>query len=530
MEREEYVLKSFEKALGEGWVQVHYQPVVRTYTRRICGAEALARWMDPKEGMLSPGQFIPVLEKHKMMHRLDLCICEYIAKDIAFCRQQSIPFVPVSINISGKDFYETDMFAEVERILSMYAIDRDMIRIEIIEQGANKRDEVMDRAIDQFIGAGYQVWLDNFGKGSSFEALERYQYSLVKLDARFLEDAKDHSMMEKATAMLSYTVDMSKHMEIATLAENVETEEQFSILREMGVEMLQGYFFCKPIPFEEFLQQQDIFEDIEEGSYYEKIGQIELNHEGIAVTSFGKRGKEALAIMEYRDRRFYYLYQNEANRLYMQNIGIENEVEAENFLNQRSGMLQEKIRGFVRRMIAGERLVHLNFMMDSKVIDLWGDYIATNPKTGGIAMLIHKEELLDVERVDRAKKFDMALRNIYRIFDRFDLVRLSDGIITNSYVNTSEYGALHEGQDARSVMALYAAKYIVPEQKEEFSAFVALDSIVERFEMESVEYLSHNFDTRMDDGRILKKKYFIQKLVEERQVMILFGIGQGEGA
>ncbi|MBQ5431524.1 MAG: EAL domain-containing protein [Lachnospiraceae bacterium] len=528
MEREAYVLTHFEQAVREGWIRVYYQPVVRSYTRRICGAEALARWIDPVEGNLAPGEFIPVLEKNLMMHRLDLCICEQIAKDIALCRQQNIPLIPVSINFSGKDFYETDMFTEVERILSSYGIHRDIIHIEIIEQGEKRRDQVIDEAIDRFQKAGYEIWLDNFGKGSSFEALERYPYSTVKLDARFLLDAKDHGTWERAVTMFSYTANMSKHMGISALAENVETEEQFRVLKDMGVEMVQGYLFCKPIPLEQFLEQQDIFEAIEEAGYYKMIGQIEVNPGGVTLRRDGRDIKEPLSIMEFRDRRFFYLYQNEANREYMRNLGLMSEVATENYLNQRSGMFQEKIRDFVRRMIAGEQRVHLDFVTSGKVVDLWGDYIATNPRTGGIAMIVRKENLMDSNSTGRLQKFEVALRNIYRIFDRLDLVRKSDGLILNTYLNTSEYGALHEGQNVRDVMALFAAKYIADDQREDFIGFVDLSTLDDRLGTEDAEYIALHFDTRMDDGRYIKKKYIIQRVTEERQEMVLFAICQAD--
>ena len=528
MEREAYVLTHFEQAVENGWIQVYYQPVVRAYTKRVCGAEALARWIDPEEGNLAPGQFIPVLEKNLMMHRLDLCICEQIAKDIALCRQQNIPLIPVSLNLSGKDFYETDMFAGVERILSSYGIPRDMIRIEIIEQGTKRRDQIIDRAIERFQKGGYQIWLDNFGKGSSFEALERYPYSTVKLDARFLADAREHGTWDRAVTMFAYTVNMSKHMEISTLAENVETEEEFQALRDMGVEMVQGYLFCKPIPLAEFLERQDIFEAIEEADYYKKIGQIEVSKEGNTRRQTGRDDKEPLSIMEYRDRRFFYLYQNDANREYMKQLGLVGEVATENYLNQRSGMFQEKIRDFVRRMVDGEQRVHLDFVTAGKVVDLWGDYIATNPRTGGIAMIVRKDNLLDSNSTGRLQKFEVALRNIYRIFDRLDLVRRSDGIIINTYLNTSEYGALHEGQNVKDVMALFAAKYIADGQREDFIEFVNLDTLDERLGVEDAEYISLHFDTRMDDGRYIKKKYIIQRVTEERQDMVLFAICQAD--
>ncbi|MCR5272716.1 MAG: EAL domain-containing protein, partial [Lachnospiraceae bacterium] len=100
----QYVIKNIDKALENGWIKVYYQPVVRTLTEQLCGAEALARWDDPDLGMISPDQFIGALEKNAQIHKLDMFIVERVCSDIGERKRRGVPYVPVSVNFSRLDF------------------------------------------------------------------------------------------------------------------------------------------------------------------------------------------------------------------------------------------------------------------------------------------------------------------------------------------------------------------------------------------------------------------------------------------
>ncbi len=114
-ERRGYVLENFQKALDEGWIRPYFQLESRSLTGRICGAEALARWVDPKYGVLGPGFFIEVLEEAHLVHKLDLAIIRQVCAMLARRREEQQPLVPISVNLSRVDFQVCDIFAEIEQ-------------------------------------------------------------------------------------------------------------------------------------------------------------------------------------------------------------------------------------------------------------------------------------------------------------------------------------------------------------------------------------------------------------------------------
>lgn len=154
---EKFVVDHFEEALRKNHIQVYYQPVIRTLSKRLCSFEGLARWVDPKIGVIRPDRFIPILEKHRLIHRLDLHIirqvCARIRKNI---NEGNLP-VPVSVNLSRLDFSLCDIFASIDEIVREYQISRDMLNIEITESIMAEQSTVMQSMLSRFRNAGFQI-------------------------------------------------------------------------------------------------------------------------------------------------------------------------------------------------------------------------------------------------------------------------------------------------------------------------------------------------------------------------------------
>ena len=125
----QYVTDNIDKALQSGWIKVYYQPVIRSLTEQLCGAESLARWIDPEMGFLPPDKFIGTLEKTRQIHKLDLFIIEQVCKDISERLKNRLPTVPVSVNVSRLDFEEVDMLEALEEFVGRYDVPRDYIHI-----------------------------------------------------------------------------------------------------------------------------------------------------------------------------------------------------------------------------------------------------------------------------------------------------------------------------------------------------------------------------------------------------------------
>ncbi|KNZ38722.1 hypothetical protein FD23_GL000368 [Lactobacillus delbrueckii subsp. delbrueckii DSM 20074 = JCM 1012] len=275
-ERRGYVLENFQKALDEGWIRPYFQLESRSLTGRICGAEALARWVDPKYGVLGPGFFIEVLEEAHLVHKLDLAIIRQVCAMLARRRAEQQPLVPISVNLSWVDFQVCDIFAEIEKIRHYFKLPASLLKIEILESTVTTKPQELRQAIANFHASGYEVWMDDFGSGySNFNNLDEYDFDLLKIDMVFLRDFDSRA---KVKTLLAIVVDMAKKLGMHTLCEGVETQEQSDFLREIGCERQQGYLFSKPIPEEEFLAKlaKAKLEDPDSNSYYDTVSQVNV--------------------------------------------------------------------------------------------------------------------------------------------------------------------------------------------------------------------------------------------------------------
>ena len=190
----DHVAENIEKAIQNGWIKVFYQPVIRSLTGKLCGAESLARWIDPQFGFLAPDKFIGVLEESGQIHKLDMFMVEQVCRDVSDRLKKNLPTVPVSVNFSRCDFEKEDMLGFIEDLVRRYDIPRDYLHIEVTESMIVSDADLMRNVIDSFREAGYEVWMDDFGSGySSLNLLKDYTFDTLKLDMAFLSTFNDKS-------------------------------------------------------------------------------------------------------------------------------------------------------------------------------------------------------------------------------------------------------------------------------------------------------------------------------------------------
>lgn len=243
-----FVLRNFENAMEKGHIHVYYQPITRALTGKVCSVEALARWEDPEKGMIFPGNFIPVLEKMKLIHLLDRYVIESTARIYHRLKKAGYPIIPVSVNLSRVDFDTMKPFDFMEEIIYRYQVPRQFFHIEVTESALTRDTGVLKNELFRFKKAGYQLWLDDFGSGySTLNVLKEFPFDLLKIDMAFLRNFNEESRKIIRSIIL-----MAKNLSIHTLAEGAETKEQVDFLRESGCEDIQGYFYGKPMSIEEF--------------------------------------------------------------------------------------------------------------------------------------------------------------------------------------------------------------------------------------------------------------------------------------
>lgn len=254
--RERYVIEHFDKALEEGWIKTYYQGITRTLTEKVSSFEALARWIDPVRGMISPGDFIPALQQYHQLYKLDIHVFEQVCREVVIRAENGLPLVPVSVNFSRQDFDHVDVIGKMNELYDKYGLDRyidkSFLIVEITEQdlasGASHLEEQMKRIHEN----GYRLWLDDFGSGySAINMFSRFSFDLIKYDMELLRHLDDNGGANRV--ILREMMKISRQLGSHTLIEGVETEEQLEFIREIGCELVQGYYYHKPEALDDIL-------------------------------------------------------------------------------------------------------------------------------------------------------------------------------------------------------------------------------------------------------------------------------------
>ena len=276
----QYIVDNIDRAISENWVKAFYQPIVRATNRKVCDEEALARWIDPEKGMLSPADFIPILEDTKLIYKVDLHIVDIILERMKNQKIKGFPIVPISVNLSRTDFETCDIVSEINNRVEAAGISKELITIEITESVVGENFDFMKERIERFQKLGFKVWMDDFGSGySSLDLLQEMRFDLIKFDMRFMRQFDDNP---RSRIVLSELMRMAQSLGIETVCEGVETADQADFLTEIGCTRLQGYYFYKPIPIEDIWSRFENndgklgFENADEADYYRTIGDINL--------------------------------------------------------------------------------------------------------------------------------------------------------------------------------------------------------------------------------------------------------------
>ena len=293
----QYVIENIDRAISENWITAFYQPIVRATSRQVCDEEALARWIDPVKGMMSPADFIPVLEDTRLIYKVDLHIVDVIIERMKNQVAKGLTIVPISINLSRTDFECCDIVEEICNRMDVAQIPREFLTIEITESVIGQNLDFMKSQIIRFQQLGFKVWMDDFGSGySSLDLLRELDFDVIKFDMRFMRQFEN----PKSRVLLTELMRMAISLNIETVTEGVETAEQVEFLSEIGCTKMQGYYFCKPISLEEIYERirnkkQIGFENPDETEYFRAVGSINL-YDLAAVSS-----EENESIKQYFD-------------------------------------------------------------------------------------------------------------------------------------------------------------------------------------------------------------------------------------
>ena len=241
------ISKLMREGLQKGYFELYYQPKVEIETNRIVGCEALIRLYDPKGGVIPPDKFIPVAESDGFIVPLGEWIIEEAARQIQKWEDGKLQDIKVSINISGLQFHDANLFATLQK--SLGSIKAENLDIELTESVLMRDFEEKVDLIERIKDLGVSFSLDDFGTGySSLSYLKKIPFDTIKIDKSFIDDLQK----PKEGEFVRLIIDIAKNLDLEVVAEGVETQEQLEILKKMQCDIYQGYLCSKPLPAKEF--------------------------------------------------------------------------------------------------------------------------------------------------------------------------------------------------------------------------------------------------------------------------------------
>lgn len=252
---EQKINSNFREAISENQFKVYYQPICRASDGAVVSAEALVRWEQPGKGLVSPGTFIPLFEKNGFISVLDRYVWAEVCRMLKSRIDGGLPTVPVSINVSRKEFYNPHLCEDIRNIAKRYNIPMDLIKIEITESAYSDEPQQVQKAVEKLHEYGFIVLMDDFGSGySSLNTLKDLPIDVLKIDMKFMDCFEQN---QKAAIILEAVVRMAKWMKLLVVAEGVETGEEWEYLKRVECDLVQGYHFYKPMPEADFIEILD---------------------------------------------------------------------------------------------------------------------------------------------------------------------------------------------------------------------------------------------------------------------------------
>ena len=230
--------------------KVYYQPKYDPRTNELMGAEALIRWDSPDLGFVAPGRFIPIFENSGFITEIDHYMLTHVARDQKKWLDEGKKCVPISVNVSRAHFAETNLADQIKDIIDKEGAPRDLIEIELTESAFFDDKKVMLATIRKLKEYGFLVSMDDFGSGySSLNSLKDMPLDILKLDAGFFRGENDN---DRAEIVVSEALQLARKLNMTTVAEGVEDQAQVDFLAAEGCNMIQGYYYAKPMPKEEY--------------------------------------------------------------------------------------------------------------------------------------------------------------------------------------------------------------------------------------------------------------------------------------
>lgn len=247
---EQQIISEMNQALAGGQFLVYLQPLYSITSGEPISAEALVRWNHPQKGMISPGTFIPLFERNGFITKLDHYVWELACQYLAKSQKEDQEPLPVSVNVSRMNLYNPHLCEEIVALTEKYSVDPKLLKLEITESAYTDNPRQLLSAMKKLHQYGFEILMDDFGSGySSLNMLKDVPVDILKIDMRFLDDMESSG---RAGNVMTSIIRMAKWLNMVVVAEGVETKAQIDFLRSIGCDKVQGFYYSRPMPIDDF--------------------------------------------------------------------------------------------------------------------------------------------------------------------------------------------------------------------------------------------------------------------------------------
>lgn len=491
-----YVTDHIDEAIEKEDIKIYYQPIVRTLTGDVCEKEALARWDSPEYGLMKPEQFIPVLEDYKLIYKLDCFVIKKICSHYRHCADRKDPLLPISVNLSWLDFELCDIMSVLNEETEKCEMPRNMLKVEINESLISHDSELIKNKLKELHDEGYEIIMDDFGSGhSSLNILKDYVFDGLKIDMKLLWSDSDRSKK-----LIQYLCSMAKALDVKTMAEGVENEEQLKFLIHTGCEKLQGYYFGKPMFYWDlvpYLREKGMsVERLNMKDYYDIIGKIDLK----------EKAGSSYAIVEFKDGAIRFIYANEEYKRNAASLGLSDIDAVEQLCNDPDSDTNSKFNASMQKSREKKKVQVVDFVQNGCYCIARIMHIVGNKKQDAAELELFNLSL--DSKVNHLQKINDALEGVYSVFDRvveLDLDRDRTKILFKDTEYTEKYDSnlYSENRDK------YINREIYADDRERYRQFADFKNAESRIVSSGRNYISGCFRFRNSRGNYVWREQFI---------------------
>lgn len=490
---ERYILEHIDEAIDRGHIRAHFQPIIRTLTGRVCCAEALARWDEPGVGLLSPNDFIPVLERHGRIYAVDMAMLRQTCALYRRLQGTDTPVHSFSVNFSRFDFANPGFFDDVLAIVDAWEVPHGAIKIEVTESVMLADRERFREACGAFHGAGFRIWVDDFGSGySSLSLLQEYDFDLLKIDMMFIQ-----RFTLRSRQLIAAFVNIGKTLGIRTLIEGVETEAQLQFVKSIGCETIQGFYYAQPLDeaaFTAYLAEAGV-EPLAAKDYWNKVGGFNF----LSPNPMEDRDAETalqsdipLALIECTWGRGDYVYVNDAYMQSVHSLGFETIQELEHFFNARLSTRYNPMQNMLTEAVMKNTVQEMDYVSGQVFYKFRARCIARSPELKK-AMVVASLSTFrqDAEMRDRTELMQYG-QSLYASFEHVTLC-FPERDSSIRVFSKANFQTAHQLLRLREGIHSFCQKEVHPDDRARYLRFFDLDTLDARVNDNDNDFIQQGF-------------------------------------